>query len=367
MDQRTDCRILFLVGQLGIGGLERQLYYLLEGMNRTRYRPAVVGWNSRSSDGYGPKIQSLGVPVYCFGEKVSPAAKLASLRRMAKNLRPEVVHSFSFYTNYAAYFAALNRPVLALGSLRSDIVADQKRVGLMLGVLSGRWPREQVANNISTTESIRTLQSWSAPKRVHLVRNGIDLEKFQDHGFTNRHPTHIVGVGSLLPGKRWDRVLRAVRELKSRGHACRVHIAGTGPLLESLRQEAILLNVSEDITFLGHVQDIPKLISEAMFLVHTSDIEGCPNAVMEAMACGRPVVATDAGDVPYLVNHGRTGFVVGRGDEEALVDRMATLIESPELCQSMGQEGRARAEQEFGMNRYVDAMMAAYRAAGWKG
>ena len=367
MNQLTDCRILFLVGQLGIGGLERQLYYLLQGMNRNRYRPAVVSWSSRSSDGYAPKIQSLGVPVYCFSEGVAPAAKLATLRRMAKKLCPEVVHSFSFYTNYAAYFAALSRPMLALGSLRSDILADRKRVGLVLGVLSGRWPRDQVSNNVSTTESIRKVHSWSAPRRIHLVRNGIDLDKFQDHTFTNRHPAQVVGVGSLLPEKRWDRVLRAVRELKSRGYVCRVHIAGTGPLLESLREEAMLLGVDEEITFLGNVPDIPKLISDATFLVHTSEIEGCPNAVMEAMACGRPVVATDAGDVPYLVIQGRTGFVVARGDESALVDRMAALIESPDLCRSMGHEGRQRAEQEFGMNRYVDDMMAAYRAAGWRG
>lgn len=367
MDELTGCRILFLVGQLAVGGLERQLYYLLQGMDRDRYRPGVVAWSSQTSDVYAPRIRALGVPLHCFSQELSPAAKLATLRRMAAALGPEVVHSFSFYTNYAAYFAAWNRPVLAIGSLRSDILADRKRVGAVLGALSGRWPHDQVSNNVSTTETMRRLRGWCKPKRVHVVRNGVDLETFRDHGFTDRRPIDIVGVGSLIPVKRWDRVLRAVRHLKSRGFICRVRIAGEGPLLDSLRREATLLGVADEVSFVGSVADIPRLISDGMFVVHTSDIEGCPNVVMEAMACGRPVIATDAGDVPYLVSHGRTGFVVAREDEQALVDRMATLIESPALCRRMGREARLRAEQEFGMKRYVDDMMAVYHAAGWRG
>jgi glycosyltransferase involved in cell wall biosynthesis len=87
---------------------------------------------------------------------------------------------------------------------------------------------------------------------------------------------------------------------------------------------------------------------------------------MEAMACGRAVVATDAGDVRHLVEDGKTGFVVRRGDDATLVERMVTLITDQDLCRSMGEAGRAKAVREFGLDRLVADTFDAYRAAGWR-
>lgn len=359
------CRILYVVGQLSYGGLERQLCNLLQGMERNRYRPAVVVWGDDGGEGYASDIRALGVPVHSFERATSPVSKLLALRRLVKSLRPEVVHSFSFYTNFAAYFATRNTGALAVGSQRSDIVVDRRRVGALVGMLSARWPRDQIANNLSTIDYIRQSHSAFVPKRVRLVRNGIDLRKFRDYGRVRDTCINIVGVGSLVPVKRWDRVLKAANELKLRGYGFRVRIAGSGPLLGALLRQAEVLGVREQVTFVGQVSDIPEFVSDASFLVHTSDSEGCPNAVMEGMACGRAVVATRAGDVPYLVDDERTGFVVERGDDRSLVDRMATLIDDPEMCDAMGQRAREKAEQEFGLSRFVNDMLAAYQVAGW--
>jgi glycosyltransferase involved in cell wall biosynthesis len=86
---------------------------------------------------------------------------------------------------------------------------------------------------------------------------------------------------------------------------------------------------------------------------------------MEAMACGRAVVATDVGDIPLLIERGKTGFVVPRENEAELVSQLATLISDQELCQRMGDAGRAKAEQEFGLDRLVTETLAVYQAAGW--
>jgi len=145
-----------------------------------------------------------------------------------------------------------------------------------------------------------------------------------------------------------------------------VRIVGDGPLRGSLEQQVRALGVSYHVEFVRRNDDIPGLLADATFLVHTSDSEGCPNVVMEAMACGRAVVATDAGDVPDLVEDGKTGFVVHRRNDSKLVERMATLIANPHLCRQMGEVGCAKVEREFGLSRFVSETLVVYRAAGWK-
>jgi glycosyltransferase involved in cell wall biosynthesis len=155
-------------------------------------------------------------------------------------------------------------------------------------------------------------------------------------------------------------------ELKQSGFNYLIQIAGDGRLRGMLDQQARDLGIADCIEFLGYTEDIPGLLANARFLVHTSDSEGCPNVVMEAMACGRAVIATDAGDVPSLVEEGKTGFVVPRGDEPALLTRMVALMTDYELCRRMGEAGRAKAEQQFGLDRFVSETLAAYRAMGWR-
>ena len=116
----------------------------------------------------------------------------------------------------------------------------------------------------------------------------------------------------------------------------------------------------------GYSDDVPGELAAATFAVHLAAAEGCPNAVMEAMACGRAVVAMAAGDVPALVEDGKTGFVVPQDDEARLVHCLATLITDRQLCRRMGEAGRRKAEQAFGLERLVAETLAAYRVAGWR-
>lgn len=87
---------------------------------------------------------------------------------------------------------------------------------------------------------------------------------------------------------------------------------------------------------------------------------------MDAMACGRAVVATDAGDIPLLVGDAKTGFVVRRGDNASLVHRLATLISDHGLCRQMGEAARLKAERDFGLDRLLGQTHAAYRSADWR-
>lgn len=361
------CRLLYVIGQLGLGGAERQLFYLLTNLDRTRYPPRLVVWNYNPCEKYYRDIDALKIPIYGVPAKSSPITKLRAFQKLARALAPEVIHSYGFYTNFAAYCAAAGAGALAIGSLRSDIARSIKSGGKLRGVLNSRWPHCQISNSVACAEAARKSSSFFIPRKYIVVRNGLDLNSFRTSEDTFLTSTYVASVGSLLPVKRWDRLLRTVQKIMSVGiKDARFRLAGDGPLRPALEQLARELGVSQAVKFLGANHDIPAFLRGAKFLVHTSESEGCPNVVMEAMAAGRAIVATDVGDIPYLVEDGKTGFVVRREDDGALVDRIVTLLTNPELCRQMGRNARARAEQEFELSSFVARTLDAYRAAGWR-
>jgi glycosyltransferase involved in cell wall biosynthesis len=362
--RQMECRLLYVVGQLGLGGLERQLFYLIRSMDRGRYKPAVAVWGNSPDDHYVREIRALAVPVVALGSNPTRSAKLRTLRSIVSSLRPEVIHSYTFYTNFAAWWAVRGTAAIPIGSVRSNFALDRRKSGKLLGRLCGRWPSSQIFNSLTAEQAAKRSTTLFRPRRIYVVKNGVDLDRFSPRC----HPQqgYILAVGSLYPVKRWDRLIRAVAFLTSKGICPEVIHVGSGPLRGELEAMTKNLHVEHVIQFLGARLDIPTLLADAAFLVHTAEDEGCPNVVLEAMACGRAVVATDAGDVPHLIDDGKTGFVIPRGDETALANRIATLLKDRELCRRMGEAGRMKAEQAFGLDRLRSETFAAYRAEGWR-
>jgi L-malate glycosyltransferase len=361
-----NCRLLYLVGGLSAGGLERQLCFLLQGIDRELYRPELVVWNFRNDDMFVPSVEKLRVPLHSFSNGMSANRKLMMFRRLVKEMKPQVVHSYCFYTNFAAWWATIGTDTIPIGGLQSDFTSEKRLTGILLGRLSARWPRTQISNNVTAAENARYCRGPFTPRKIFIVRNGIDLVQFGKVPPPTNGQVRLVGIGSLFQYKRWERLLRAALVLRKRRLDFIVQIAGNGPLRESLERQTRELGLADTVIFSGHIDDIPSLLGNSTFVVHTSDLEGCPNAVLEAMAAGRAVVATDAGDVPSIVDDGQTGFVVRSGDDARLVERLATLISNRELCRQMGEAGRVKAEREFGLDRLVSETLAAYRAAGWR-
>jgi glycosyltransferase involved in cell wall biosynthesis len=362
--RQIECRLLYVVGQLGLGGLERQLFYLIRSMDRRRYKPAVVVWRHSLDDYYSTEFVSLGVPVLRLGKDLSRFAKLKALRRIVSLSHPEVLHSYSFHTNLAAWWAVQGREAIAIGSVQSDFHLECSGTGKLLGRLCARLPASLICNSLTADQSASNADTFFRPRRIYVVRNGVDLDLFSP----GPHPKqgYILAVGSLYPLKRWDRLIRAAAFLNSQGLRFRVIHVGSGPLREELERMTKSLHVEHVFKFLGPRQDVHNLLADAAFLVHTSDVEGLPNVVLEAMACGRAVVGTDAGDIPHLVENGKTGFVVPRADQAALTDRVRALLTDHELCRRMGDAARIKAEQEFGLERLQAETLAVYRAEGWK-
>lgn len=357
-------KILYLIGSLRCGGQERQLYYLLRELDRTRYPVALAVWNLATDDFYEAEIRALGVPVLPL-ETPSRIGKLNRLTRLVKQLRPEVIHSYSFYTNVAAYWGGIGLPAIPVGSLRISFKQSLADNGIV-GYLSARWPRKHISNSYAACREVQACRSFFRPREVYVVPNGVDLEAFSPAPFPTGKAPQMLAVGSLLPLKRWDVLLEAVAHLKKGGVRGELKVAGDGPEQERLKELAGNLGIKDRVQWLGRSSDLPSLLGQSYFLVHSSDSEGMPNVVSEAMACGRAVVATDAGDTSLMVEEGKTGFVVPRRDFLALAERMKQLITNPGLCAAMGTAARRRAEKCFSLPLLAERTLAAYCQAGWR-
>ena len=363
----TRCRLLYVVGQLGLGGLERQLYYLLANLDHARYCPGVVVWNLNPKDKYYQDVEAMKIPILGFPPDWSPLSKLRALRVLAQQLASEVIHSYGFHTNFAAYYAACGTGAVAIGSLRGDFAIAKQDGGIFRGMLNARWPIAHISNSQAAADAMNRAASPFVPKKVFVIRNGLDLERFRNVDDALSRKEYIAAVGSLLQIKRWDRLLRVIQKVTAAGEKdVSFRIAGDGPLRPALEKLASDLGVSENVQFQGAINDVPAFLNRAKLLVHTSESEGCPNAVLEAMACGIPVVAMEAGDIPWLVDDGKTGFVISQGDETTFGRRVSELLGDDDLCLNMGLAAREKAKREFRLERLVSETLAVYIAAGWR-
>lgn len=204
---------------------------------------------------------------------------------------------------------------------------------------------------------------FTAPERMHLIGNGIDLTRFQpepripepDGVFT------IHCTARLEPVKNHPMLFEALRRLRAAGRKVRLRLVGDGELRAEYERRCAEMGIAEAVDFLGYRDDMTRLLAQSDIAVLTSTKEGIPRAMMEAMAMKIPVVATRVIGTEETVVDGETGFLVPLDDVEALTDRLSRLLDDPDLRRAMGERGRARVEAEFDENAIVDRLADAYR------
>jgi glycosyltransferase involved in cell wall biosynthesis len=162
--------------------------------------------------------------------------------------------------------------------------------------------------------------------------------------------------------KRTDDVLLAVRRLRERGIDACLCMVGDGPDRDDVEHRAHELGIVRHCLFLGYQEDVAPYFAAFDAMVLPSANEGTPVTVIEALAAGRPVVATRVGGVPDVVHEGEHGFLVEPGDVDALADRLVTLARDPELRERLGAAGRERVLPRYAVDRLVDDMDRLYRS-----
>jgi len=324
----------------------------------------------------GPMSQSLrrlGVPVRFLdvrGHRDVPRGVL-HLSRVLKDLRPDVVQTWLYYSDLVGGFAAklACRRLPVIWNIRTNSLVPGVHKLSLIGTartcawLSARLPARIVVNSLS---GLRWhVQFGYAPDRLLLIRNGFDTERFRPSELARRairrqlglpDSTRLVGmISSVRPQKDHATFLDAAAVLARRFRNVHFLLCGDGAVWhnEPLRRMIEQRQLSGRIHLLGIRGDMPVVQASLDVAVLASVVEGFPNAIGEAMACGVPCVVTDVGDSADLV--GDTGFVVPKGDADGLARRCQELLTLPsDQYRDRGLRSRQRIRQLFDLDRVVE-------------
>jgi glycosyltransferase involved in cell wall biosynthesis len=199
--------------------------------------------------------------------------------------------------------------------------------------------------------------------RIEVILNGVDTEEYAPAPEPKAPSKHLVvgTVGRLEPIKNHAMLLDAAGELHRDGLDIEVRFGGTGSMEPMLRQKAAELGISEHVKFCGYVSDVPRFLHQLDVFTLTSDSEGNPNALLEAMSTGLPCVSTSVGAVTELLQRGRSGVLVAPRDSAALAKALADFATSPELRTLLSHHARERIIREYSLARMLDAYEDLYR------
>ena len=357
MRELAGLKITFVAGTLGRGGAERQLFYMLQALRQSGAHPELLCLTR--GEFWETNIRALGVPVTWVGQHAGIPQRLATIIAMLRKRLPDIVQSQHFYTNPYAALAARTAGVREIGAMRNDCLSEVRANGHLLGWLCLRVPRMIAANS---RQGIDNAHALGVPaRRLTFLPNVVDTDLFIPSSRSKSKQIQLLAVGRLVEAKRIDRLLHVVALLRSRtATPFHLTIIGEGSLREQLERQALEQGLSDIVTFAGAQAEMVTWYQQADILILTSDWEGTPNVLLEAMACALPVVATRVGGVPEVVQHGITGYLAAPQEEAMLVERLATLIDDALLRQTLGAEARSYVEEHHALSRLPTFLSTLY-------
>lgn len=365
-------RILFLIDNLRPGGAQKALLAIASALKSDGWEPVV--WCLGGTSEIEKSFAERGVPVVGRHARMwRIALQPLALARYMRHEKVDVLQTFLFHSDVAGRVAARvakgirrRNPPYVVSSVRASNVRNHWWQ-FMLARATARW-----ADAFSSV-SWRSLQFASDNEgvvldRARVIPNGIDLAAWkmpprdEARRMLDVEPDDFVvlAVGRLHKQKGHKYLLQAAAEvLKEKPNALFL-IAGYGPLLAKLERRARKLGIAERVRFLGYCKEVDALLAAADLFVLPSLWEGMSNAILEAMAAEKPVVATAVdGNVEQVVE-GETGLLVPPADPRALSEAILRVARDPVLAECMGRAGRSRVEEQFSMEKMIESTRRLY-------
>ncbi len=364
-DQGRRLRVLQVVPDFCVAGAQVMVCHLMTHLDSRRFHVGAVSLCGRSGTWLERQLDAAGFSVCYLGKRTGfDPRRIVQLDAFVRRFRPDVVHTHLHTLPYALSSLLRRYPRAAVHTLHTvDRCAALPRLFVHAVLSQGVTP---VAVCRSVAESARP---WFADRPVVTILNGIPLDAYVpspvhrssrlSRNRSSPAPVVFACVAGMRPEKNHALLIDAFLTAFSGGDRAGLLLVGDGPLRGGLMDQ-VGDGRSHPIAFLGPRADVPDILNAADVFVLASEREGAPLSVMEAMAMGKPVIATAVGGVPELVMHRATGLLIAPGSRSDLVRAMRSLANDPRARKAMGRRARVHALANFSARRMASSYAALY-------
>ena len=320
-------------------------------------------------DAMAPSLTAQGAEVVCFGGRCGVGLCLRA-RRLAAFLREWRADLLHCHLPMAGIVGRLAGKMAGVPVVYTEHNKMERYHPLTRRInrMTWDWQKQVIAVSQDVAASIHAHVRSQVP--VEVVLNGVDLEHFNPAAWSGAAVRERLGISATAPvvstvavfrvQKRLDDWLTAAKLLKASYPETHFLLVGDGPLREEMKQLARSLGLEQSVHFVGLQQDVRPYLAASDVYMMSSVFEGLPVALLEAMAMGRPVVATAVGGIPEVIESGRNGMLAPAGQPQVLARAVGQLLSSPELRREMGASARRSVDERFSIRRMVAQLEAMY-------
>jgi glycosyltransferase involved in cell wall biosynthesis len=357
---------------LGLGGAQRTAVHILRALDQSRFQPSVIVVGRKSGTQLETMLAERSVPVTFLGKGpgFDPRA-YGWVFRALRRQRPHVLHTQMQVLLYALPAIRVLRIPLTVHTVQNLAEYDVGPALDWVQALAFRMGVIPVAIGRAVELSLQDLYGLSG---IRVIPNAIPVSSYSlpavirnewraREGFSD--DDFLIGsVGRLEAQKNYSALLETFAHLHRPHPRAKIVVAGDGSERSAIEARAGRLGIRPRVHFLGSRNDIPDFLAALDVFALSSDYEGNPLCIMEAMAAGLPIVSTSVGCVPELVRNGKEAFLVRRGDPSAMAGALELLLLNPALRRTMGAAAACRARNEFDVSKMAGAYAALYETAG---
>lgn len=342
-------------------GGQSQVLLLLRGLRARGHGAELLG---RGNSPLSRRAAKHGVPVHTVGARATRLRAAFRLRRLLTRKEFDLLHAHDAHSLTAAWLAGAHR--------RTAVVAS-RRVAYALRPNPWAQARYRSASRllaISRFAAQSALASGLPPQEVEVVYDGVELPplpspELRQHarrrwGAQQNH--QLLGcVGTLLPDKGQEFLVRALPALRAEFPFCRLLLAGDGPCRARLERLALVLGVESAVQLAGFVEDIEQVYVALDIFVSPALLEGLSSSLLAAMAYGLPVVAVGQEAAPEVIEDKRTGLLIPDRDPATIASAVACLLREEGLAHCLGAAARSRIKEQFTADHMVEETLRIYR------
>ncbi len=361
--------ILIINYSFDIGGIEVLLLNICKVYDKSRFKIAVCSFKEENA--LEEEFRRAGIEFYTLKKLQGIDLTLIyKLRKLYKVLDIDIVHTHNAaqWVYGALSCAGLKKPVV-VHTQHSSFEKGHKMLLCSLKYLA-RNTKAVIAVAKYVSDYLVNVARLDE-RNIRTIHNGINIRNFNLSVDLNkkrsslglREQCPVVGIVARLVAIKDHRLLlTAFKEVSRSFPDAQLIIVGDGVLLEELKKYARSLKLEREVLFLGARTDIPEILKLIDIFVLSSLNEGMSITLLEAMAAGLPIIATQVGGNPEVVIHNRTGLLVPSGDPHKLAEAMIYLLSNKDKAMAMGKEGKALAEEKFNIEKTVNEYQALYNS-----